>query len=225
MVKAFVSSKAGNIIVGTLIFLLMFICTRLVLWRHENRPEFVRTRHAIHRTPPPILVFWHEHLFSFGVMLPSNCAALQSPHADGRILDIPTRFYGVFPVWGSSNRQALSSLRSLAGENKRGKICVITPDGPRGPARTLSAGPVSLSQLTGASIIPVAWSASRMWRVRSWDRLRIPKPFGSGLIKWGEPIELPKTKDKQKLEEQRRLIEKKLIALTNACDHDMGHNS
>ena len=225
MVKAFVSSKAGNIIVGTLIFLLMFICTRLVLWRHENRPEFVWTRHAIPRTPPPILVFWHEHLFSFGVMLPSNCAALQSPHADGRILNIPTKFYGVSPVWGSSNRQALSSLRALAGENKRGKICVITPDGPRGPARTLSAGPVSLSQLTGASIIPVSWSASGMWRVRSWDRLRIPKPFSRGLIKWGEPIKLPKTKNKQELEAQRRLVEAKLTALANACDHDMGHNS
>ena len=225
MVKAFVNSKAGNIIVGTLIFLLMFICTRLVLWRHENRPDFVHTRHASLRTPPPILVFWHEQLFSFGVVLPSNCAALQSPHADGRILNIPTKFYGVSPVWGSSNRQALSSLRALAGENKRGKICVITPDGPRGPARTLSAGPVSLSQLTGASIIPVAWSASRMWRVGSWDRLRIPKPFSLGLIKWGEPIELPKTKDKQKLEAQRRLVETKLTSLTNECDRDMGHNS
>ncbi len=225
MVKAFVGSKTGNIIIGTLIFLLMFICTRLVLWRHENRPDFVRTRRATPQTSPPILVFWHEHLFSFGVILPSNCAALQSPHADGRILDIPTRFYGVSPVWGSSNRQAFSSLRALAGENKRGKICVITPDGPRGPARTLSGGPVSLSQLTGASIIPVAWSASRMWRVRSWDRLRIPKPFSWGLIKWGEPIRLPKTKDKQELEAQRRLVETKLTALTNACDHDMGHNS
>ena len=181
MVKAFVSSRVGNIIIGTLIFLLMFICAKLVLWRHENRPHFSRLRNSGSNNPPPILVFWHEHLFCFGIVLPPGCAALQSPHADGQILDIPTRFYGVSPVWGSSNRQALSSLRALARETKRGKICVITPDGPRGPARMLSAGPVSLAQLTGASIIPVAWSTGRMWRARSWDRLRSSRVLYAGV--------------------------------------------
>ena len=224
MVKEFVSSRVGNIIIGTLIFLLMFICAKLVLWRHENRPHFTRLRNGGSNNPPPILVFWHEHLFCFGIVLPPGCAALQSPHADGRILDIPTRFYGVSPVWGSSNRQALSSLRALARETKRGKICVITPDGPRGPARMLSAGPVSLAQLTGASIIPVAWSTGRMWRARSWDRLRIPKPFTRGLIKWGDPIILASTKNKQELEAQRLLVETRLSALTQQCDSDMGHS-
>ena len=61
----------------------------------------------IAHAPPPILVFWHEHLFCFGIVLPAGCAALQSPHADGRILDIPTRLYGVSPVLGQLKQAGL----------------------------------------------------------------------------------------------------------------------
>jgi lysophospholipid acyltransferase (LPLAT)-like uncharacterized protein len=63
-----------------------------------------------------------------------------------------------------------------------------------------------------------------MWRARSWDRLRIPKPFTRGLIKWGDPIILARTKNKQELEAQRLLVETRLSALTQQCDSDMGHS-
>ena len=79
-------------------------------------------------------------------------------------------------------------------------------------------GPVSLSQLTGAPITLAAWSAPRLWQAESWDKMRFPKPFGTAKLVYSEPIMLEKTKDRKKLEAQRKSIEKQLNQLVMNCD-------
>jgi hypothetical protein len=44
-----------------------------------------------------------------------------------------------------------------------------------------------LSQMSGAPILPISWSASRYWQLSSWDRFIIPKPFSRVAIAVGEP--------------------------------------
>ena len=95
---------------------------------------------------------------------------------------------------------------------------VITPDGPRGPARKISNGAITLAKITQTPIIPVAWNTSDKWLINSWDKMRIPKPFSKGKIIWGEPIYIPKSLDKKKQEIIKIKIESKLISLTNECD-------
>lgn len=106
----------------------------------------------------------------------------------------------------------------MVAQIKAGRSAVITPDGPRGPARQMSMGPVSLAQLTGAQITLVAWSAQRCWRAKSWDKMRFPKPFSPVICTWSEPIDLPRTKSKAGLEQQRLMIEDRLNELVKTLD-------
>ena len=99
-----------------------------------------------------------------------------------------------------------------------GAICVLTPDGPRGPARHMAAGPVAMAQLTGAAIVPVAWASARCWRANSWDRLRIPKPFGRGHVIWGAPIDLANMNNKHQQQANRQLLADRLNQLAAEAD-------
>ena len=129
---------------------------------------------------------------------------------------------GIQPVFASSNRNPLSGLKELASASKAGARLVISPDGPRGPARQMAMGPVAVAQLTGAPIIPILWSCDRFWRVNSWDRLRIPKPFSKAVRVIGQPIYLPPTSDKTAREAQRVMVEEQLNALVKTADEMMG---
>src|SRR5439155_13172951 len=67
-----------------------------------------------------------------------------------------------------------------------GRSAAVTPDGPRGPAHVFAPGAAIAAQRTGAPIIPVRASASRAWRLKSWDRFLIPKPFARVDVHYGE---------------------------------------
>ena len=214
MLKSVLRSSIGSITLSLLLAGVMGLLVGLRRWQIEGRNAL----QARMKSQPQIIIFWHEHLFVMSPLLPKNCSALQSPHPDGKVLAGASRLFGLRPIWGSSNRQAASGLRQLVGEIKSGRSVVITPDGPRGPARTLSMGPVSLSQLTGAPITLAAWSAPRLWRAKSWDKMRFPKPFSPIICSWSDPIDLPRTKSKAELEQQRVMIESRLNELVKTID-------
>lgn len=215
MLKSALRSTIGSFVISLLLAAMMALLVGLRRW-HQQGHKALRTRM---KAQPQIIIFWHEHLFVMSPLLPSGCSALQSPHPDGRVLAGASRLFGLRPIWGSSNRKAASGLRQLVSEIKSGRSVVITPDGPRGPRRALSMGPVSLSQLTGAPITLAAWSGNRLWRAPSWDKMRFPKPLGRANLIYSDAIMLEKTKDKNALEAQRQMLEDKLNALVEACDN------
>ena len=215
MIKRLIRTVVGSFFLSMILAMVMGLLVFTLRWRHKGRAEL---KSRLRSGKPEIIIFWHEHLFVMSPVLPRHCSALQSPHPDGRVLAGASRLFGLRPIWGSSNRKALSGLRQMASELKSGRSAVITPDGPRGPARTLSMGPISLSQLSGAPITIVAWSAQNCWRAKSWDRMRFPKPFSPITCKWSKPIILPRTKSKTELEQQRLLIEAQLNKLVSSVD-------
>ena len=159
MLKRLIRSSAGSFLLSVTLAAFMGSLVASLRWRHTGRAELQK---RLNSGKPEIIVFWHEHLFVMSPVLPAGCSALQSPHPDGRVLAGASRLFGLKPIWGSSNRNALSGLRQMVAQIKAGRSAVITPDGPRGPARQMSMGPVSLAQLTGAQITLVAWSAQRL---------------------------------------------------------------
>ena len=215
MLKRLIRSSAGSFLLSVTLAAIMGSLVASLRWRHTGRAELQK---RLNSGKPEIIVFWHEHLFVMSPVLPTGCSALQSPHPDGRVLAGASRLFGLKPIWGSSNRNALSGLRQMVAQIKAGRSAVITPDGPRGPARQMSMGPVSLAQLTGAQITLVAWSAQRCWRAKSWDKMRFPKPFSPVICTWSEPIDLPRTKSKAGLEQQRLMIEGRLNELVKTLD-------
>jgi lysophospholipid acyltransferase (LPLAT)-like uncharacterized protein len=64
----------------------------------------------------------------------------------------------------------------------------FTPDGPRGPARSIQPGVLALAAKMGIPIVPLAWAGTRTKELKSWDQFLVPLPFGRYQVVFGEPI-------------------------------------
>ncbi|HSJ64039.1 MAG TPA: lysophospholipid acyltransferase family protein [Gemmatimonadaceae bacterium] len=147
-----------------------------------------RIRRPLRERRPFVAVFWH------GQMLPllwhhrnRGIAILISEHGDGEIIARIAQRLGYALVRGSTSRGAERALLESIRLVSSGAPVAITPDGPRGPARSFAAGALLVSHRSKAPILPVAASASRAWRLRSWDRFMIPKPFARVTVAYGPP--------------------------------------
>ncbi len=163
---------------------------------------------------PVILSAWHNRIFFFASLFEKRTAKgfkmamMSSLSRDGEIGAILGRKLGGLVVRGSSSRQGTKGLRALyrAIVKKRHSI-IILPDGSKGPVYKAKIGAVSLAQLTGASIIPMSYSADRYWRIKSWDRLIIPKPFARISVVVDKPIMVDRESSEEELESYRSQLE------------------
>lgn len=133
-----------------------------------------------------IFTLWH------GELLPllwqhrgENVAIVISEHRDGEIVAQIAESLGYSTVRGSSSKGGSRALIGLMREIDAGRDGAITPDGPRGPARVFAPGVAVASQRTGAYIAPIRAVASRSWRLNSWDKFLIPKPFARVDVHYG----------------------------------------
>ncbi|HWN24072.1 MAG TPA: lysophospholipid acyltransferase family protein, partial [Candidatus Sulfotelmatobacter sp.] len=125
---------------------------------------------------------WHNRLLIFPFVLRrffSNRrgAALISASRDGDLLADAIARFGFDVVRGSSSRLGASAILQLTNVLASGRDVVITPDGPRGPAYELGPGIIFLAQKSGAAVLPVNMEYSSCWRLKSWDRFVLPRPF------------------------------------------------
>ncbi len=141
------------------------------------------------RQQPFIYVLWH------GTLLPliwihrkRNAVAMVSEHKDGEILARLMESIGYRTVRGSTSRGAARALLHACRVIEEGFCLAVTPDGPRGPAESVAPGASIVAQRTGAPMVPVSLKVSSSWRLKSWDRLMIPKPFASITVAYGDPI-------------------------------------
>ena len=158
------------------------------------------------RGQPAIFAFWHERL----PMMPAlwtlaraerrgagRMVVLVSRHQDGRLIGDIMRSFGVEPIHGSTaskgvQRGGASSARALVASLRNGAQVVVTPDGPRGPARQAARGVVQLAALAGVPIIPCAAQTRRRRVLNTWDRMVLPLPFGRGVLVCRAPIAVPR---------------------------------
>jgi lysophospholipid acyltransferase (LPLAT)-like uncharacterized protein len=138
---------------------------------------------------PVIYTFWH------GMMLPllwqhrnQSVAIVISEHQDGEIIARIAHSLGYRSVRGSSSRGGSRALLGSARELDEGHDVAFTPDGPRGPFETFAPGALVVAQRTGAPIVLITVNAHRAWRMSSWDRFLIPKPFAHVTILYSDPL-------------------------------------
>ena len=94
---------------------------------------------------------------------------------------------GYASVRGSTTRGGGRALLGLIRELKNGRTVVLTPDGPRGPVGVFQAGALVAAQRAGVPVVTVAVQVDRAWRLNSWDRFIVPKPFARLSVAFGEP--------------------------------------
>jgi lysophospholipid acyltransferase (LPLAT)-like uncharacterized protein len=148
-------------------------------------PQAVR---AARGEPAVVLCLWH------GQMLPILCAhrgqpctVLVSEHRDGEIIARILAAFGFSAARGSTTRGGSRALLQLVQRVRDGDDIAITPDGPRGPRRTMAPGALLIAQRTGSPLVPLVAQASSAWRLRSWDAFEIPKPFARVTVLYDEP--------------------------------------
>ena len=140
---------------------------------------------------PIVFALWH------GDMLPllyqhrdEGVSVLISEHRDGELIARVAESLGFRTVRGSTSRGASRALVGLARELAAGHDVAITPDGPRGPARSFAPGVLIAAQRANAPVIAVGVVAESAWRLRTWDRFKIPRPFSSVRIAYSDPVTL-----------------------------------
>ncbi len=87
-----------------------------------------------------------------------------------------------------------------------------------GPVYEAKPGTVMLAQISGAPIVPLAGAAESYWRLRSWDRTIVPKPFSKVKVAVGEPIHVPEKISSEELAEYTQLLKERLDALVQAAE-------
>jgi len=159
-------------------------------WRVRfTNSEVLHAEHAQGRGV--ILALWHGQLLP---LLWANrrrhLAVIISEHSDGEIIARVAIALGIHPVRGSTTRGAARALLGAAREVDAGYDLAITPDGPRGPARSVAPGALHIAQRTGAAVVPMSAAARRAWTLNSWDGFLIPKPFTRVVVTYGTPIRI-----------------------------------
>ena len=160
--------------------------------RAALKPEGGRARAAI-------AAFWHENLPMMPMlwlsarrrvpeMAPMRGHVLVSRHRDGRFVGAVVRRFRLELVHASSSRGGAAGLRAMLRVLAAGDMVVITPDGPRGPRRVAAPGVAQLAALSGLPVLPCAARSTRQRVLGSWDRMRLPLPFGRGVLVCGAPV-------------------------------------
>jgi lysophospholipid acyltransferase (LPLAT)-like uncharacterized protein len=172
-----------------------------------------------------IYAFWHEDLlvpaYRYGRR---DVWVLISRHADGRLIAEACRHLSLRVVAGSTNRQAVQALRQLIRRGRDAHL-VITPDGPRGPRRKVQPGLAYLAAKTGLAVVPVGLAYRSAWRMRSWDRFALPRPWSAVTCVTGEPIRVPAGAGRAELEEYRRRIEEAMEGAWAAAERDVARQA
>lgn len=190
-------------------FLFLQILNRTLRVRH------VRAQH-IDDTPRYIIAFWHECIL--GAMHSrwrKPTTAMISRSKDGEIVTGVVQLYGIDTARGSSNRGGSSALREVLRDVKEGKNIAFTPDGPKGPRRVVKDGVVYAAKMSGLPVVPFHFTAKSKKRLRSWDRMIVPRPFSRAVFVYGEPIAVPRDGD---VEEWRLKIEREMNDLADSAE-------
>ncbi len=189
---------------------------------------------AINIRSPLIIAFWHNRL----VMIPAmakriknsypnyNFMTLASRHGDGRIVGRVMKKFSLISILGSTKdgRKSsrgidFSSMRQILDGLKRGYSLGITPDGPRGPNQKINGDVINIARIANAKIIAVSYSSSNFIIFNSWDRFKLPLPFGKLSFYIDEvPIEIPRNLSDEQIIEFEKTLTNKLNFSQNKAD-------
>ncbi|WP_339913004.1 lysophospholipid acyltransferase family protein [uncultured Brevundimonas sp.] len=170
----------------------MRFCIATIRWTHVNTdlPESVWSKGG-----GVVCAFWHSRIAlspaSWPLARAQPVKGLISLSPDGQFIARAMALLGFPAVRGSSANKdkggaakgGSQALRDGLRQLRVGALA-LTPDGPRGPARTMGEGLPLLARLSGAPVLFIGLSCKPAIRLNSWDRALVPLPFGRGAIVW-----------------------------------------
>lgn len=157
--------------------------TRIYFFKTQQAKELEESGQGI------IYAAWHnQQLFLLYPYKGQKIAALISQSSDGEYIARVLPHFGMVAVRGSTTRGGARALIKLLQAIRKGYRPMLTPDGPRGPIYTVQPGILFLAKKTGLPIIPVGTALSHKFKAGSWDKMRVPLPFGKTALTYGKAI-------------------------------------
>lgn len=189
-------------------------------WRIETVHE-ERWKSLLESGRPHVFLLWHDALLPLlwrhrgrGVTI------VVSEAQDGQYLAEFAKRIGYRAARGSSSRGGVRALIAVVKVLRGGEVAAFTPDGPRGPRREFKGGILLAAQRGRAVVVPLHAGAERAWRLASWDRFLVPKPFTRVRIAYGAPFEVEP--GKEGLEAARSRAEAELANAVREAGWDDG---
>ncbi len=165
-----------------------------------------------------LLMLWHNRLAPITHFLKKYApqylyGALISKSRDGDLLAALVNRYSqakAIRVAHNAKHQGLRDVIQHLNDEKR--VIVVTPDGPQGPRYRIKPGIAVAAKTTAAKIIPLSWSCTSFWQLRTWDKLIIPKPFSTIHLVFGTPLAIPEDSPLS-LDDHLQYLESSLLQL------------
>jgi len=170
---------------------ILYLLARTCTFEVEGAEEFVQ----LAGKENCILMLWHNRLALVPYLLSRHTkgiryAALVSASRDGEILTYVAKGYengSTIQVPHLGRYKALQGIIRRLGETEK-IVIIITPDGPRGPRYELKPGIALAALETHARVVPLDWEAVDFWELKTWDKLRLPKPFTTIRARFLPPV-------------------------------------
>jgi len=174
-----------------ILWFLFFVVDKTCSWKYSNTQILEQ---AMKSKSPTLICMWHGQ-FVFAMLYLKkffpNTTVISSTHRDSMVLANVLKKYKFNLIKGSSTRGARSVLKNMILKYQNPKTLIaITNDGPKGPARIAKGGSVALAYKMNANILFMTGRTSRSWRLKTWDRFTLPKPFSKNHV-YIEKIAMP----------------------------------
>jgi lysophospholipid acyltransferase (LPLAT)-like uncharacterized protein len=157
-------------------------------WRYSlEGTEFINP--FVDRNRAVIYCFWHSHILPLAYIFRNvGVTAVVSASKDGDRATAVAQRWNHGTIRGSSSKNQVSVIRECGRVLRCNRGIVIIPDGPHGPKEEVKPGAAIIALMTNAPVYPVFATAQKAWRLNSWDRFMIPKPFARITVRFGEPL-------------------------------------
>jgi lysophospholipid acyltransferase (LPLAT)-like uncharacterized protein len=201
-----------------LIRIAAFVAAMIIrVWMSTLRVRIISAdgrQHPINpQTERLVYAFWHESLLA-PLVTRTKVRVLISQHRDGELIAQCCSWLGIGVVRGSTSRGGSQALLEMIRAGEGHAHLAITPDGPQGPRRQLQPGVVMVASQTGLSVAPLGVGFMNAWRLKSWDRFALPKPFSTMIGVVGQPITIPKDLDRSQIAAWKQTVQDELLSMT-----------
>lgn len=225
--KSLLESHFTRALIASAVSGYLKFCYATTRWVYENQAE---VEAVWSEGGPVVLMFWHERLHLGHAGWPKDraqpVAVLTSLNRFGDVIELINGHFDHHTIRGSSakksdpakNKGGAQAFRDLLRWIRKGNCAATTPDGPRGPRREMSDGSLKLSQLCQARMVCLGQATHNHLRFKSWDRMRLPLPFGKGAMVWRVLPLVPADIDDAEFERLRVEAETALSAVTDRAD-------
>ncbi len=177
---------------------------------------------------PVIAALLHQRLMLSPYLFPPRdeapiCSITSSAKA-GKLAGYVQKEFDFETVPLRRNTSQVALTRAIVKNIKAGTSVGFALDGPSGPARVASTVPLIWSRMTGRPIFLVTYSVEKQRRLKTWDRMMLPKTHNKGVLLCEPfPITVPKKASAEEIEAARLELEIRSNALAEKADRMCGH--